>query len=69
MDVAMGDFNSDGWTDLFVAGVAGNTLWRNKGDGTFANVTLAGKLGSAGPRAVGAGWFDMDNDGDLRAAG
>ena len=63
MGVAAGDFDNDGWTDLFVAGVAGNTLWRNKGDGTFANVT--GKLGAGGPWAVGAGWFDIDNDGDL----
>ena len=62
---ATGDFDNDGYPDLFVAGVTGNHLYRNHGDGRFADVTAAAGVGGTGAWAVGAGWFDMDNDGDL----
>jgi len=66
--VAAADFDNDGFTDLFVAGVNGNTLYRNLGNGRFADITA--KAGFADPKAskmlsVSAGWIDYDNDGWL----
>jgi hypothetical protein len=68
--VAVGDFDNDGWPDLFVAGLRGNTLYRNKGDGTFEDVTAKAGLANPDPEygtlwAVGGAFFDYDNDGDL----
>ncbi|MFN7937144.1 MAG: CRTAC1 family protein [Bryobacteraceae bacterium] len=67
MGVAAGDFDTDGWTDLFVAGVRGNTLYRNNGNGTFRDITdQAGfKASGAPPWSIAAGWFDYNNDGLL----
>jgi hypothetical protein len=70
MGVAAGDYDRDGWTDLYVTGVNRNILYRNKGDGSFEDVTAsAGVAGEVAGRgkvwSVGAGWFDYDNDGDL----
>ena len=39
MGVATGDFDNDGWVDLYVTGVNRNSLYRNNGDGTFTDVT------------------------------
>ncbi|MSV27349.1 MAG: CRTAC1 family protein, partial [Bryobacterales bacterium] len=62
--VAAGDYDNDGFEDLFVAGVNRNVLYRNRGDGTFENVTA--KAGVEGSRwSIAAGWFDYDNDGRL----
>ncbi len=65
--VAAADYDNDGHTDLFVAGVASNLLYRNRGNGSFEDVTLQAKLNkpASKPWAVAAGWFDMENDGDL----
>lgn len=66
MAVAAADFDNDGFTDLFIAGVNGNTLYRNLGTGRFADRTTPAGLASPAPRwAVSAGWLDYDNDGWL----
>jgi len=64
MGVAVGDFDNDGWEDLYVTGYGGNTLYRNNHDGTFSDVTArAGVM--AGGWSTSAGFFDFDNDGKL----
>jgi hypothetical protein len=68
MAVAVGDYDNDGWDDLFVAGVNRNILYHNNRDGTFSEVTREAGLISAGgskPWSISAGWFDYDNDGWL----
>ncbi len=62
---AVGDFDNDGYPDLFVAGLKSNKLYRNRGDGTFEDVTSAAGLGGELGFSVAAGWFDYDNDGLL----
>jgi hypothetical protein len=65
--VAAGDFDNDGWTDLFIANTGPNTLYRNRGDGTFANVSKDSGL-DVKPKdtlSVQGAWFDYDNDGLL----
>ncbi len=70
MGVAVGDFDNDGRPDIFLANVGDNQLFHNNGDGTFTDVTA--KAGLTGAKldgqkmwAVGAGWFDYNNDGKL----
>jgi hypothetical protein len=62
--VCIGDYNADGWEDLYICNYGRNTLYRNNGDGTFTNVTQ--KAGVDEPRwSSSSAFFDLDNDGDL----
>ncbi len=64
MGVAVGDYDNDGWPDLFVTAYGRSTLYHNNGDGTFTDVTA--KAGVAAPGwTTSAVWFDYDNDGRL----
>ena len=64
MGVAVGDFDNDGFVDLYVTAYGGGLLYRNRGDGTFEDVTR--KTGVAGSAwTTSAGWFDYDRDGRL----
>jgi hypothetical protein len=64
MGVAAGDYDNDGFTDLYVTNYGANTLYRNQGDGTFKDVTAAAGVPGGGWSAS-AGFFDADNDGRL----
>jgi hypothetical protein len=64
MGIAVGDYDNDGFDDLYVTNYGGNTLYRNRGDGTFADVTKSAGIG-AGGWSASAGFFDYDNDGKL----
>lgn len=61
-----GDFDNDGKTDLAVFGYQTLALWRNNGDGSFADVTTQVGLPANYPAwALTAAWVDVDHDGDL----
>ena len=64
MGVAVGDYDNDGFDDIYVTGFGGNILYHNNGDGTFADVTKKAGVGGGGWSAS-AGFFDYDNDGNL----
>jgi hypothetical protein len=64
MGVAVGDYDNDGYDDLYVTAYGGNKLYHNNGDGTFTDVTeKAGVSGSGW--STSAAWVDLDGDGYL----
>jgi enediyne biosynthesis protein E4 len=70
MGVAIGDFNNDGFPDIFVAGVHHNTLYRNNGDGTFTDISEKAGFNRPDPEygphwGVTAAWVDVNGDGLL----
>jgi enediyne biosynthesis protein E4 len=62
--VAVGDYDNDGFEDLYVAGYGRSTLYHNNGDGTFTDVTAAAGVAGSG-WMTSAAWVDYDNDGRL----
>jgi hypothetical protein len=64
MGAAAGDFNGDGWQDLYVTNYGRNRLFQNNGKGIFTDITE--KAGVAAPNwSTCATWFDYDNDSKL----
>ncbi len=59
---AVGDYDADGFPDLYVTGFGGDSLWRNQGDGTFVEIESGA---SDELWSTSAAWFDADSDGDL----
>jgi hypothetical protein len=64
MGIAVGDYNNDGFDDLYVTNFDSNTLYANDGSGTFTDVTARAGV-AAGGWSASAGFFDYDNDGRL----
>jgi hypothetical protein len=62
--VAVGDYDNDGFEDLYVTGYGRSTLYHNNGDGTFTDVTGAAGVAGSG-WMTSAAWVDYDNDGRL----
>jgi hypothetical protein len=67
MGGAVGDYNNDGWPDLYITCLGGNVLYRNNGDGTFTDVTKHAGVAD-GRWSTGASFGDYDGDGFLDLA-
>jgi enediyne biosynthesis protein E4 len=65
MGVAVGDYDNDGYDDLFVTGYGQNHLFHNNGNGTFTDVTKKAGLWGTDDLSTGAAWVDYDRDGRL----
>ncbi|MGC2802501.1 MAG: CRTAC1 family protein [Candidatus Acidiferrum sp.] len=65
MGVAVGDYDNDGYDDLFVTAYGQNHLFHNNGNGTFTDVTQKAGLGGIKEFSTGAAWVDYDKDGKL----
>jgi hypothetical protein len=65
--VAVGDYDNDGFEDLFICSAGRNALYHNNGNGTFTDVTATSGIGAkpADTLSVAGAWFDYDNDGLL----
>jgi hypothetical protein len=65
--VAVGDYDNDGYQDVFICSAGRNTLYHNNGNGAFTDVTEQSGIGGkpAETISIGAAWFDYDNDGLL----
>jgi hypothetical protein len=63
--VTAGDYDDDGWTDLYVSNIGKNRLYRNRGDGTFEDVAETLDVVEPAGRSFAPWFFDYDNDGHL----
>jgi hypothetical protein len=63
--VAVGDYDNDGWEDLYITYLDGAVLYHNNGNGTFTDVTAKAGVGNAGHWGTSAAFGDYDNDGNL----
>lgn len=65
MGVTVGDFDNDGWPDVYVTAVGQSRLFRNTGKGAFVDITNAAGLGNRQAFSTSAMWVDVDRDGRL----
>lgn len=65
MGVAVGDFNNDGFPDLYITAVGQSRLFRNNGNGTFTDITRQAGLAPRTGFSTSALWFDYNRDGLL----
>ncbi|MEX2173003.1 MAG: CRTAC1 family protein [Pirellulaceae bacterium] len=65
LGVAIGDYDGDGYQDVYLNNFGPNALYRNAGDGTFTDVTAAAGLKGSNTVGAGASFLDMEGDGDL----
>jgi hypothetical protein len=65
MGVAAGDFNNDGWVDIYRTGTEHGVLLQNNGNGTFTDVTAAAGVANAASWGVSSAFVDYDRDGWL----
>lgn len=65
MGITVGDYDNDGYPDIYLSNYGENVLLHNEGNGTFANVTSHAGVGADNMFSVGAVWLDYDNDGYL----
>jgi enediyne biosynthesis protein E4 len=63
--VAVGDYDNDGYPDIYVTGYGRAILYHNNGNGTFTDVTAKAGVADEGGWSTSAGWFDYDKDGWL----
>jgi hypothetical protein len=65
MGAAVGDYDNDGWDDLYITCLTGSFLYKNNGDGTFRDVTAQAGVGNPGRWGTSAAFGDYDRDGFL----
>ena len=65
LGVCVGDYNNDGYPDIYLSNFGPNILYRNNGDGTFTDVTKAAGVANGNKVGAGACFLDIDGDGYL----
>jgi hypothetical protein len=65
MGITVGDYDNDGFPDIYLSNFGENVLYRNNANGTYSDVTKRASVGGGKMFSVGAAWLDYDNDGFL----